>query len=327
MFSKFKILSCLIIILLFCSIVITGCSNSSKLSTQDNKIKISVIVKKKDASFYSVVRMGAEAAAKEFDVDISFDGPISEKDIEGQIKLVEGSINNKYNAIVLAAGDYNKLSGVVDKAASINIPVIIIDSQLNSDQIKAFVGTDNMDAGTKLGQTLINRIGPTCKIAVMNFIKGAASSDLREQGVFSTIKKYAGVQVVANLYCNSDESVAYQQVKKAIKENPGLDAVICTNAQGTVGAARAVEDMNMAGIIKIIGLDSTPEEVSFVEKGVIEALIIQNPFNMGYLGVKYAVDSVYNKSLPKSTNTGLTIIDKQNMYLPENEKLVFPFTE
>ena len=327
MFNRFRSLFYIILILIFCCMVIAGCDDNNKLSSQDNKIKIAVIVKKKDTSFYSVVRMGAEAASKEFDVDINFDGPISEKDIEGQIKLVEYSINNKYNAIVLAAGDYNKLSGVVDKAASVNIPVIIIDSQLNSDQIKAFVGTDNMDAGIKLGQTLINRVGPTCNIAVMNFIKGAASSDLREQGVFSTIKKYPKVQVAANLYCNSDENVAYQQIKKTIEENPGLDAVVCTNAQGTVGAARAVEDKNMAGKIKIIGLDSTPEEVSFVEKGVVEALIIQNPFNMGYLGVKYAVDSIYNKSLPKSTNTGLTIIDKQNMYLPENEKLVFPFSE
>ncbi len=321
-----KLLKTAALLILIC-LTATGCSSSNELSTQETKNKIDVIVKKKDASFYSVVRMGAEAAAKEFNADIEFDGPESEEDIEQQIKLVEAAINNRASAIVLAAGDYNRPAEVVDRAVASGIPVVIIDSQLNSELISGFVGTDSLDAGIKLGQTLINRVGTNCDIAVMNFIKGAASSDLREQGVFSEIKRYPDIEVVANLYCNSDEAVANELIKKTIKEHPGLDAVVCTNAQGTVGTARAIEEAGLSGKIRIIGLDSTPEQVSFVEKGVIEALVIQNPFNMGYLGVKYAIDSINNKSVPKSTNTGLTIIDKANMYSPENEKLVFPFTE
>lgn len=326
MIYKFQRLISLILISIIFVIGFVGCQDTS-FSTQENRIKIKVIVKKKDASFYSVVRMGAEAAGKEFNVEVKFDGPDNEKDIEKQIKLVEDAINNKFDAIVLAASDYTKLAGVVEKASNLNIPVIIIDSQLNSNKTKAFVGTDNLDAGTKLGQTLVERVGTNCRIAVMNFMKGAASSDLREKGVFQTIDKYPEIKVVSNLYCNSDENIAYELTKKLIKENTNLNAIVCTNAQGTIGAARAVEAEHLSGKIKIIGIDSTPEEISFVETGVIEALVIQNPFNMGYLGVKYALNSIKNEAVPESSNTGLTIIDKDNMYLPENEKLLFPFTE
>jgi ribose transport system substrate-binding protein len=326
MSGKMQKLISLSLILFISAAMATGCGGNT-ISTSENRQKISVIVKMKDASFFSLVRIGAEAAAKEFNVDIRFDGPDNEKDIDKQIKLIEKAIYDRSDAIVLAASDSSRLAGVVEKAANQNIPVIIIDSQLNSDRIKGFIGTDNLDAGTKLGQTLIKRVGIYCNIAVMNFMKGAGSSDLREKGVFDIIDKYQGIHVISNMYCNSDENIAYELTKKVINENKKLNAVVCTNAQSTVGVARAVDACNLSGKIKIIGLDSTPEEISFVEKGVIEALVIQNPFNMGYLGVRYAIDSINNKPVPKSTNTGLTIIDNDNMYLPENEKLVFPFIE
>jgi ribose transport system substrate-binding protein len=302
-----------------------GCADNT-LSSEEKRTKIEVVVKKKDASFWSVVRLGAEAAGKEFDVDVKFDGPVNEKDIEEQIKIVDAAINEKVDAIVLAASDYTKLIDVVERADAQKIPVVIIDSELNSNKIKAFVGTDNIDAGNKLGQTLVEKLGKSCKIAVMSFIKGAATSDQREQGVFQELNKYPNIKVVSTLYSSSDENIAYGLTKTLIKENPDLDAIVCTNAYGTVGTARAVEEEGKAGSIKIIGFDSTPEEISFVEKGVIDALVVQNPFNMGYLGVKYALDSIKKKAVPQYTNTESTYIDKNNMYQPENEKLVFPFT-
>jgi len=304
---------------------IFGCSDNT-LSSQEKRTQIEVVVKKKDASYWSVVKLGAEAAGKEFDVDVKFDGPVNEKDIEEQIKIVDAAINEKVDAIVLAASDYTRLIDVVERADAQKIPVVIIDSELNSDKIKAFVGTDNVDAGNKLGQTLVEKLGKNCKIIVMSFIKGAATSDQREQGVFQELNKYPDIKVVSTLYSNSDENIAYELTKKVIKENPDLDAIVCTNAYGTVGTARAIEEEGKAGIIKIIGFDSTPEEISFVEKGVIDALVVQNPFNMGYLGVKYALDSIKKQAVPKYYNTGSTYIDIDNMYKPENEKLVFPFT-
>jgi ribose transport system substrate-binding protein len=326
MLKKMQVVSYFALIVLFFAVFIAGCGRST-ISTNENKQKINVIVKMKEASFFNVVKMGAEAAGKEFDADVIYDGPDNEKDIDEQIKLVEEAINNNSNAIVLAASDYNRLAPVVEKAANNNIPVIIIDSQLKSDRIKGFIGTDNFDAGAQLGQTVAARIGKDCRIAVMNFMKGAASSDMREKGVFNTLKEYPEIKVVSNMYCNSDEGNAFKLTEKVIKENDNLNAVVCTNAQSTEGVARAIDANKLSGKIKIIGLDSTPEEISYLDKGVIEALVIQNPFNMGYLGVRYAIDAINNKPIPETTFTRLKIVDKKNMYLPENEKLLFPFSD
>jgi ribose transport system substrate-binding protein len=133
--------------------------------------------------------------------------------------------------------------------------------------------------------------------------------------------------VLSRVYCHSDENLAEQLTEKLAEAYPDMDAIVCLNAYGTVGTARAIERLGLAGKIKIIGFDSTSEEVGFVEKDVVQALIIQNPFSMGYLGVKYAVGALNDEVVPKNINTGSKVIDKDNMYQPENQKLVFPFTD
>lgn len=319
-----KLLSILLILCLFSAI--TGCA-SRELSTQEKETYIKVIVKKRDASFYTVVKMGALAAGKEFAVNVDFGGPTDEKDIDGQIQMVEDAIVNKIDALVLAASDYILLVDVAEKAVREGIPVIIIDSDISSDKMRSFIGTDNVDAGRLLGETLVDKLGDKCNIAVMSFMKGAASSDQRDEGLFESLRKYPLINILSAEYCNSNEDIAEQLMENLIQKYPELDAVICTNAYGTVGVARAVEKLGKAGKVKVIGLDSTPEEISFMERDVVQSLVVQNPFSMGYLGVKYAIDAIDGKSLPRRNNTGLKAIDKDNMYDPENQKLLFPFTD
>lgn len=316
----------LVAILAVTLLLAIGCADN-KLSTQEKRINIKVIVKKRDASYWEVVKMGAEAAEKEFGINVDFDGPNDEKDIEGQIRMVDEAIDEKVDALVLAACDYTKLVDVAEKAVSEKIPVIIIDSELKSDKMMSFIGTDNVDAGKKLGETLVQKIGDNCNIAVMSFVKGAASAVQREEGFSEAISKYPGIKVLSKEYSNSDENTAQQLTVKLVEKYPDMDAVVCLNAYGTVGAARAIDIRGLAGKVKIIGFDSTPEEVSFVEKDVIQSLVIQNPFSMGYLGIKYALDAMKDEAIPKRINTGSKVIDKANMYQPENQKLVFPFTK
>ncbi len=319
-----KLLIPVIVTILLVSFI--GCGED-KLSADEKGIRIKVIVKKRDASFWTVVKMGAEAAGKEFGVNIDFNGPIDEQDIDLQIEMVDGAIREKADAIVLAACDYTKLVNVAEKAVSEGIPVIIIDSDIHSAKMNSFIGTNNVDAGKLLAETLIEEVEENSKIAVMSFVKGAASSDQRDEGLYDVLGNYSSVEIVESMYCYSDESVAEKLTKELVRQYPDVDAIVCTNAYGTVGTARAISQLDLAGKVKIIGFDSTPEEVSFVEKGVIQSLVVQNPFSMGYLGVKYALNAINKETFPKLIYTESKVINKSNMYQPENQKLVFPFTD
>ncbi|MGE5614583.1 MAG: substrate-binding domain-containing protein [Bacillota bacterium] len=303
----------------------SGCL-STKLIDEESKKRIKVIVKNKNTDFWKVVRMGTEAAGTEFGVDVDFDGPTDEGDIEAQISIIERTVIEKYDALVLAACDYNEIVPAAEKAIDAGIPVVVIDSALNSKKIKCFIGTDNVDAGRKAGEKLIEILGNKCKIAIMSFVKGTGSSVSREEGLYSVLKENPGIEVISKEYCMSDEALAESLAMKILEENGSIDAFVCLNAQGTIGVARAIKSMDLGGKVKIIGFDSTPEEISFIEKGIIQATVVQNPFGMGYLGIKIAVGVLNGKEVEEYVNTGSTVIDKDNMFLPENQKLVFPFT-
>ncbi len=315
-----KIIAVILVILL----VASGCV-SKNLQSEDDEVNIKVIVKKKDHEFWAVVEMGAQAASKEFNVNIDFDGPVNEKDIDVQINMVKEAIESNIDALVLAAGDFTKLVPIAEQAKTAGIPVIIIDSNIDSNKMNSFIGTDNIDAGKQLGYALVNEVGDTCKVVVMSFVKGAATANEREAGFLSAIGTYPNIDVIETVYCNSEDILAEQLTKELLKTYHDIDAFVCLNAYGTIGTARAIFDLEDE--TKVIGFDSAPEEISYLEKGVIQTLVIQNPFSMGYLGVKHAVDAIEGKSVPKIVKTESKMIDKDNMYLPENQKLVFPFVD
>lgn len=306
--------------------ILVSCTSPQTVKPNED-IDIRVIVKKQNHDFWAVVEQGALAAEREFGINVDYVGPASEEDITGQIRMVEAAIEDKADAIVLAAIDYNLLVPVAEKARDAGIPVIIIDSNINSDRMLGFVGTDNVHAGRVLGESMVESLGTDADIMIVSFVKGAASSNEREAGLMEIIDMYEDINLIDTLYCNSDEEIAKTLTIEAIRQYPGIDAFVCLNAYATVGTARGVIEMGMEGEKKIIGFDSTPEEISYLEKGVIELVVVQNPFSMGYLGVKYALDAVRGITVPKSVNTGAVVITKDNMYDPENQKLVFPFVD
>lgn len=315
-----------IVLIVSLALLTSGCLKESLIS-KDEPVHIEVIVKNQVAPFFSVVEMGAVAAGKELGISVHFDGPTDEKEIDEQINIVRKAIESKADAIVLAACDYERLVDVAHEAIAEKIPVITIDSGLNSNKVKSFIGTDNVDAGRKLGQALVNKVGDKCRIVVMGFIKEAASCIEREEGLFEALGMYKDIEVLDVLYCNSDIDLAEQLTSDILEKHPDVDAIVGLNAQGTTGAARAIIKNKKVNIVKIIGFDNTPEEIRYMEMDVIQSLVVQNPFSMGYLGVKYAYDAINNEKVPEIVDTGLTVIDKENMYNTENQKLVFPFTD
>lgn len=314
----------LVLMLVSSLLMLTSCYKQD-LSVNEKKKNIDIIVKSKKMDFWKTVRMGAEAAGKEFGVNVNFNAPEDEEDVPGQIRMVSGAIERRTDALVLAASDYKKLVGIVEKAVDANIPVIVIDSALESDRVTSFIATDNISAGMKAGEKLIEYAGEECDIAIISFVKVTATASQREEGFLKYIEKYPGIKVVAKEYAFTSSKLAEKITTDIILKNKDLDAVVGLNAVSAAGAASAVSKLGMAGKIKVIAFDNDPEEIEFLEDGVIQAAIVQNPFSMGYLGVKYAVDAIQGKSVPKVVDTGLKVIDKDNMYTPENQKLLFPF--
>lgn len=316
-------------IILLCTVTINGCTTENVLNGDAGKNKNIVLVTRMNYGYHwGTVKLGAYAAAKEFNVDIDYFAPDNEEDVEGQIDLVNSALDNKdkkVDALVLAASDYEAMVGVTEKAYDSGIPVIIIDSEVNTKKISSFIATDNLEAGKKAGSALVNIAGRDSNVAIVNFVKGTRSAEQREEGLMSVISKYPGIKVVAKEYCLSDTRLAYSIAKDIISRNEDIDAIIALNEVASEGVAQAVDEMNLGGKVKVIAIDSTYQEIDYLEDGVIQAIVILNPFSIGYLGVKFAVDAMQGKKIPEKYSIEPKVITRDNMYLTENQKLLFPF--
>lgn len=288
---------------------------------------ITVIAKMKSGDYWGTVKAGANAAAKEFDVNVEFIASDEEGDIDGQLRLVDEAMNKKMSALILAPNDYRVLEAATRELYDKNIPVIIMDSKFNSDKINCFIAADNRDAGKKAADELISISGKNLKVGIISFSKESDSDKEREKGLYDVFSQYPNVKVVAKEYCLPDPKHAYELTKKMITENKDIEGIVALNSVVSEGAADAVYKMNMDGIVKLIAFDSTPKEIDYMDKGVISATIIQEPFSMGYLSVKYAVNAMEHKDIPKYVNIDSKIIDGTNMYFPENQKFLFPFVK
>ncbi len=321
----FQSLITLIVTLLL--LILPSCSGNVEIKNLEIKKNISIIVKMKDSDYWKTIKMGADAAAKEFNIDVRFSAPNEEVDIKGQVDMVEHAIKQKTDALILAASDYEALAKVTEKAYNAGIPVIAIDSELNSKKILSFIATDNRDAGRKAAAELVKVAGDNCRVAVMSSVKGTGNARQREEGIDEVLAKYPHVKIVAKEYCSSNVDIARELTNKILSGKVKADAFIALNDMSSIGVAEAVKQMALTSKVKVIAFDSTPEEIDYLEEDVIQTTIVQNPFNMGYLSVKYAVDAINGEIIPDRIDTGAKIINKGNLYLTENQKLLFPFVK
>jgi ribose transport system substrate-binding protein len=317
--------SLLLLAILFC---LNGCQRN--INIEGITKNIALIVRMNNGYYWGSVKLGADAAANEFNVNVRYTAPEDEEDVDGQIRLVNSELDQKVDALILAASDYNALVEVTERAGEMHIPVIIIDSEVNTDKINSYIATDNYNAGVKAGGQLVKILDGNDnikKVGIMNFVKRARNAEQREEGLLNVISGHPEIKVVAKDYCSSDKKLAFELAEKMIMQNSDINAIVALNDISSEGVAEAVSQMDLSGKVNIIAFDSTPNEIDYLENGIIQVLITQNPFNMGYLSVKYAVDAINGVSINKYYDTGSEVITKENMYLPENQRLLFPFVK
>lgn len=294
---------------------------------QRKPIDIRVIIKSTDASveFWLVLIDGVREAAKEFDTNVQITGSETETDVDEQIALVEQAIRDKPDAIVLAANDFDRLVPAAEKIRKSGIKLIIVDSGINSDAARSIVATDNVIAGKKAGEAMRQQVRGSAKVAIISYVKNAASHIDREKGVRSVLSGTSGLNLLDTYYVGGSEQKAYLMAMKILQTQRDVVGIIGLNEQTTVGAGRAIRELRLKDRVSLIGFDSSFNEIKLLEEGVMKATVIQRPFQMGYLSVKTAVDAVKGKKVPQVIDTGSLLITKQNMYEEENQKLLFPF--
>lgn len=308
--------------------LMVGCSQPATTpdtaDTAGGGYEIAVIPKGLSHQFWTTVKAGADAAGAEFGATIRWNGPDKETEVAKQIGIVEDMISRGVDAIVMAACDADALVDVLANAQARGVAVVTIDSGVNSDIPASFVATDNVAGAKAAADTLVALIGGSGDVALLPFVPGAATSDLRERGFKEGLAEHAGVNLVATQYSYSDVAKGMAAVEDILASHRDLKGIFAANEPGAIGAVEAVRAAGKAGQVKIVAFDASDNELAALERGDLQALIVQNPFQMGYLGVKAAIDHLEGRPVEKRIDTGVTVVTQENVNDPEVQELLNP---
>ena len=312
-------LTALLIIAVAACLLAPGCRRQGA----SGRRTIAVIPKGVSHFFWQSVHAGAEAAAKESNVEVAWNGPAQETDYTGQINIVEDAINRRVDGIVLAPTHRDALVPVVERAQREGIPVTIFDSGIGTENYVSYVATDNRQGGVVGAERLAERLGGKGRVAILGVKAGSVSTDEREEGFQQTIKqKYPGIEIVAFQYGESDRARSLDRASDILTAHPDLDGFFASNESSTVGAVQAIKQKGLAGKIVLVGFDSSPNLIDDLKAGTIDSLVLQNPFKMGYEAVKGMVAKLDGQQPPKKVDTGVKLLTKENIDTPEMQQLL-----
>lgn len=315
-----KILSLFLSITVLC--FLCACGN------RQEKIYIAVIVKSVDSDFFHSMKNGVEAAATEYNVTVTFEGPENEEDYAAQNELITAATQNGADAIVLSAIDYEKSAAAVESAARNGVKVVTVDSNVNSSSVSLFIGTDNREAGKAAAKAATDGFSEMSeiRIGIVNYFESTDNGILREEGFRDYINGISNAKITASVNSKSNTESATAAAENLLKENPQINVIVGFNEWMTLGVGNAVKNLGLSEKVRAVGFDSNVKSVSMLETGEMDALIVQNPFAMGYLGVEKAAALISGEPTDGNTlYTSVTTVTKENLFDADIQKILFRF--
>ncbi len=325
------------------SLCLTGCSRHQAPSTESGG-EIAVICKAQGVQFWDAVKQGAEDGGTELNYTINYQATANDTMLNDQIKMVESAVSDNVKAIIIAPNDVDGLNVTLDKAVSAGIPVITIDSDVSYEGRLSYIGSDNVSAGAVAARQVKEELPDGGDIAIVGHVEKSQTASERIKGfkdelaqdeITKEVMIDAGdgtqkptrvteskYRIVATKYCDNDLETAKLQTAAILKDNPDIKLIYGTNENSTTGICDALAEAGKAGKIKVVGFNASDKEVAYIQDGTLSGTIVQNPYNMGYLGVKYADSAISGdtSALQSELITSVTLVTQDNL---NNEDIRF----
>jgi ribose transport system substrate-binding protein len=304
--------------------LLDGCgkSDTSSSSAPNSQPTIAVIPKGTTHVFWQSIHAGADAAGKEFNCKIIWTGPEREGDRERQIQIIEDFIARKVDGMVLAPLDNKALVPSVENLAAHKIPCVIVDSGVETDKYVTFAATDNYKGGVLAAKRMGEILAGKGNVLLMKYAQGSASTMQREQGFSDTIQKeFPNIKIVDSKYGLDTVETALQAAEDLLTRNKDVQGFFACNESTAVGTLQALRSQKRSGI-KFVGFDGSKALIDAMKGGEIDALVVQNPYKMGYESVKAVMMSLQGKPVEKRIDTGVELITKASLDDPKVKELL-----
>lgn len=307
--------------LLFCFLY------SLYFQNQNPELSIIYIPKTQDATndFWTTLVSGANMAAEEYNLNLTIWSPIEETDYNQQNKLIEKAAKANPDAIVISPISYTKSTGLIKEIKKkYNIPIILIDTIVSEPIEDALIASDNYTAGKTMGEFALNYVKENSRIGIIAHVPNTSTAIERENGFRAGLGNMEQ-NVVETVYSYSDFETAYEVTKELLIRYPDLSLIAGLNEYSAVGAGNAIKDLGLSGQVRVIGFDNSIAAVRLLEEDIFSGIIIQKPFNMGYLGIETTYQLLLGKKVKKSIDSGTELITHEDLYTKEGQQSLFSF--
>ncbi|HEX8342200.1 MAG TPA: substrate-binding domain-containing protein [Tepidisphaeraceae bacterium] len=317
------------------TVFVAGCGKSDSSTdaakpAEGGKKQIAVIAKSTVNSYWKAVEAGARQAAGEEGVEINWTGPDAETNHTQQANMVDNMVNSGVAGVVLAPTNVDALVRPVDSAVAKGIPVVLIDSSLNTKTPKSSIATDNYQAGRQAADALVAAIGDKKpfggKVIMLRFLEGSGSTERREKGFADRIKE-VGLTLADNAYTKGGGSTtdaadtADALLRRCTKDGQvQVDGIFAANQPTAIGMLRKIEQFTAQGTkieAPFVGFDAHEVLLAGVRSGKVAAIVTQDPKQMGYLGVKTMARIVRGESVEAEVSTATATVTKANIDDPK----------
>lgn len=287
------------------------------------KIYIPLISKGFQHQFWQAVKAGADKAAAELGVEITFEGPEAETEVAKQIDMLKDALSKKPAAICLAALDSTAVVPQLEECKANNIPVIGFDSGVDSDIPIATCATDNKAAAAAAADKMAELLGGKGEVFVIVHDQTSITGKDRRDGFVEQIEaKYPDIKIVGIDYGDGNADKSEQIVAAAIVANPDLKGVFGANEGSAIGAVNAVQKSGKKDLV-LIGYDSGKIQMEAIRNGLMAGAISQDPVSIGYNAVKAAVAASKGETVEKMIDTGFKWYDKTNIDEPDIQAVLY----
>lgn len=311
---------------LLAALLLSGCAADAVGSEQHT---VALVAKSTETEFWLSVFAGAEAAATEYNLKLSISGPETEEDYEAQNRMVAEAVAAGAEALVFSAIDYENNASAIDDAARAGVKIVAIDSSVASDMVSTYIGTDNYAAGQMAAQAALDRVEGELVVGIVNYDISSANGQERERGAVALLNESGRAEVVAVINTLAEAGQARDDTADMLAEHPEINVLLAFNEPTSVGAAEAVSELGLSESVFLVGFDSNVATVDGLQEGSVDALVVQNPYAMGYLGVEsaYKLLSGQGDSLESTVDTSTQVVDRENIFTMDSQKALFAFEQ
>ena len=313
-----------LVLALLLAVSMTGCAGQT---ASGEPYKVYMVVKSTTTEFWKSVFAGANAAKSEYNVDLTVLGPETEEDYETQNEYIRQAIRDGADAIVFSAISYTKNAEAITRAAKQGLKIAVIDSDVDSDGVGVRIGTDNVEAGRMAGRAALQTDWDSLTVGIVNFDLGSRNGQERESGFREALAGDPRVKDIYTINVNADATTAQVRTVQLLVEHPEINVIVGFNEPIAVGAAMAVHSLGLAGRVRMVGFDTNVKCIDLLQSGAVSALIVQNPYAMGYLGVEAVCNLLDGQTYRTAEllDTATRTVTTETMFTIENQKALVSF--